>query len=169
MDTAMQRERLTEIFDHVVRDITQREAGIVLHSSQTQLEGELCTVYTTFDKGYHTSLSLCAEKSMFVRLTRRMMEKEDVTSREVELFAKEFFNVLCGNVDTQLYQITKVPARFHVPAFCQGRYMPENHLPHIVLTYSSDENESAQLIHHALTANGGGLLGQSEQKEGAAL
>ena len=91
MDTAMQRERLTEIFDHVVRDITQREAGIVLHSSQTQLEGELCTVYTTFDKGYHTSLSLCAEKSMFVRLTRRMMEKEDVTSREVELFAKEFF------------------------------------------------------------------------------
>ena len=118
---------------------------------------------------YHTSLSLCAEKSMFVRLTRRMMEKEDVTSREVELFAKEFFNVLCGHVATQLYQITKVPARFHVPAFCQGRYMPENHLPHIVLTYSSDENESAQLIHHALTANGGGLLGQSEQKEGAAL
>ena len=47
MDTAMQRERLTEIFDHVVRDITQREAGIVLHSSQTQLEGELCTVCTT--------------------------------------------------------------------------------------------------------------------------
>jgi len=47
--------------------------------------------------------------------------------------------------------------------------MPENPLPHIVLTYSSDENESAQLIHHALTANGGGLLGQSEQKEGAAL
>ncbi len=160
MDTIMQRERLAGIFDQVVRDIIQREAGIVLHSSDTDLEGELCTVYTTFDKGYHTSLSLCAEKSMFIRLTRRMMEKEDVSPREVELFAKEFFNVLCGHIATQLYQITKVPARFHVPAFCQGRYMPEDRMSHIVLTYSSDENESAQLVHHALSASGGELLGQ---------
>lgn len=158
MDTTMQRERLAGIFDQVVRDIIQREAGIVLHSSDTDLEGELCTVYTTFDKGYHTSLSLCAEKSMFIRLTRRMMEKEDVSPREVELFAKEFFNVLCGHIATQLYQITKVPARFHVPAFCQGRYMPEDRMSHIVLTYSSDENESAQLVHHALSASGGSEL-----------
>lgn len=169
MDHAMPRERLAEIFDQVVRDITRREAGIVLQSSDTPLEGDLCTVYTTFEKGYHTSLSLCAEKSMFIRLTRRMMEKEDVSPREVELFAKEFFNVLCGHIATQLYQITKVPARFHVPVFYQGRYMPEEYLSHIVLTYSSDENESAQLVHHALMTNRGGQLSQSEPKEGAAL
>ena len=151
MDTAMQRERLTEIFDHVVRDITQREAGIVLHSSQTQLEGELCTVYTTFDKGYHTSLSLCAETAMFLRLTQGMMEREEVTPQDVEDFAKEYFNVLCGHIVTTLFRETRIPAKFLPPSFQQGRYIPEHHLRHIVLTYSSDEQEHAQLIHHALT------------------
>lgn len=152
MNNAVSREYLAEVFDHVVRDITRREAGIELQSSDSQPKGETCTVYTAFNKGYHTSLSLCAESSMFVRLTQRMMGREKVTAEEVEIFAKEFFNVLCGHIATQLYQTTRVPARFDPPLFYTGRYAPENNLEHIVLTYSSDKNEIAQLIHHISAA-----------------
>lgn len=149
MNQNLTKDCLTEIFDQVVRDITRREAGIVLQPDAPPLKGELCTVYTVFDKGYRASLSLCAERSIFVRLTRHMMDREDVTLQDVELFAKEYFNVLCGHIATELYQITKVPARFGVPVFYQGRYTPKDHLEHIVLTYSNDEEERAQLIHHA--------------------
>lgn len=169
MNTMMPRECLTEVFDRVVREVTAREAGIELQSSELKPEGELCTVYTTFEKGYHTSLSLCAEASMFVRLTRHMMEKEEVTPQEVELFAKEYFNVLCGHIATQLFQLTKVPARFRVPVFCWGQYAPEDCMEHIVLTYSSDEQERARLIHHALLLKHAEQAHQDEQKEGTIL
>lgn len=158
MNAFISRERLAEIFDQVIREITQQEAGIILQSSDLELNGELCTVYTAFERGYHTSLSLCAEMSMFVRLTKGMLQEEKVTLQEVELFTKEYFNVLCGHIVSQLYQITKVPARFRIPAFYQGRYVPDDHLKHIVLTYSSDEDEGAQLIYHALSA------GHAEQR-----
>lgn len=167
MNTLIPSEDLAEIFDQVVREITQREAGIELQSSDAELGGELCTVYTTFHKGYRTSLSLCAERSMFVRLTRRMMEQEDVSDEDVSVFAREYFNVLCGHVATRLFEITKVPARFAVPAFCQGRYTPEGHLEHIVLTYSSDEQECARLVHHALAAAREERANQNRQEEDA--
>lgn len=143
------QERLAEIFDEIIRDITQREAGICLHAQASPPEGELCTVFATFEHGYHTSLSLCAEMSIFRRLTQHMMEMEEVSPQDVEDFAKEYFNVLCGHIVSRLFQLTKVPARFGVPSFYHGRYVPEDQLKHIVLTYSSEQNETAQLIHHA--------------------
>ena len=149
MNTNIPRERLMEIFDQVVREITQREAGICLAPGNTEPDGELFTVYTIFERGFHTCLSLCAEASMFVRLTQGMMQKEDVTRRDVEDFAKEYFNVLCGHIVSQLLRETRVPARFSPPSFQQGWYAPEDYLRHIVLTYASDGNEHAQLIHHA--------------------
>lgn len=152
MNTFMSRDQLAEIFDQVIREVIQQEADITLRSSDTKLSGEVCTVYAAFNRGYHTSLSLCAERSMFVRMTRRMMEKDEVTPQEVELYAKEHFNVLCGHIASRLYQITKVPARFGVPVFYQGCYVPEDHLEHIVLTYSSDDNEKARLVHYTPSA-----------------
>lgn len=151
MNNAVPDERLVEIFDRVIRDITRREAGICLCSGDTAPDGEVCTVYTVFERGFCTCLSLCAETAMFLRLTRGMMEREEVTPQDVEDFAKEYFNVLCGHIVTTLFRETRIPAKFLPPSFQRGRYIPEHHLRHIVLTYSSDEQEHAQLIHHALT------------------
>lgn len=153
MNEFMSRERLEEIFDQATREVIQEEAGISLQTNDTAPSGELCTVYTAFNRGYHTSLSLCAEESMFIRLARHMMQQEEVAPHEVELYAKESFNVLCGHIASRLYQITKIPARFTIPSFHRGRYVPDDHLEHIVLTYSSDQNEGAQLIHYALSTD----------------
>jgi hypothetical protein len=149
MDNTIPRERLAEIFDQVVREITQREAGICLATGEAVPDGELFTVYTVFERGYSTCLSLCAESALFTRLTQGMMHRQDVSPRDVEDFAKEYFNVLCGHIVAQLYRETKIPARFSPPSFRAGRYIPEDHLRHIVLTYAGDRNEHVQLIHLA--------------------
>ena len=148
MNTAMPQERLAEILDQVIREITQQAAGITLQPSQEALEGELCTVYITFDKGFHTSLSICAEAPLFLRLAQSMMMTEEITDQDVEAVAKEYFNVLCGHIAARLFSETKVSPRFSVPVFYRGRYVPEEHSKHIVLTYSSDKKRHAQMIQH---------------------
>lgn len=148
MSTSVPQERLTEIFDQVVRDITRREAGICLAPGEAEPSGEVFTVYAVFEQGFDTCLSMSAEAAMFVRLTRGMMQREDVTDRDVEDFTKEYFNVLCGHIVSRLFRETRVPARFSPPVFRRGRYVPEDHLRHIVLTYADDRNERAQLIQH---------------------
>ena len=149
MSTSVPQERLTEIFDQGVRDITRREAGICLAPGEAEPSGEVFTVYAVFERGFDTCLSMSAEAAMFVRLTRGMMQREDVTDRDVEDFTKEYFNVLCGHIVSRLFRETRVPARFSPPVFRRGRYVPEDHLRHIVLTYADDRNERAQLIQHA--------------------
>lgn len=149
MNKNMPQERLTEIFDQLVREVTRREAGISLAPGTDEPTGEFFTVYTVFERGFNTCLSLSADASMFVRLTQSMMQKEDVTRQDVEDFAKEYFNVLCGHIVSRLFRETRIPARFSPPAFRSGWYVPEDRLRHIVLTYVGDGNERAQLIHHA--------------------
>ena len=86
MDRALPREDLRTLLDQVTREITQREAGIILDAAELPRDGpedETCTVYTSFDRGMDTSLSLRADTSMFVRLARGMMQTEDLTPEDV--------------------------------------------------------------------------------------
>lgn len=148
MNNAMPQESLEKIFDQVMREITQQTAGIALHRSEDILAGELATVYIAFEKGFYTGLSLCAERSVFVRVAQYIMQQEDIGPEELEAVAKEYLNVLCGHIAARLFQKIKVPARFSVPAFYKGKYTPTDYAEHIVLTYSSDWDERVQLIHH---------------------
>lgn len=158
MNRAIPQERLAEIFDQVVRDITRREAGIRLVPGEEAPGGALYTVYSVFERGFNSCLSLTAEAPMFVRLTRGMMHRENVTDRNVEDFTREYFNVLCGHIVSRLFRETRIPARFSPPVFCTGWYLPEGHLRHIVLTYTGDGNERVQLIHSALSQRPGPSL-----------
>lgn len=149
MNTLMPRENLAEIFDEVTCEITRQVVGIQLCPGGKEPEGEVYTVYITFDKGVHSCLSLCAEKAMLVRLTKNSILTEEVAPQDVEDVTKEYFNVLCGRIVSRLLQKTKTPVRFSVPAFQKGHYTPGDRQRHIVLTYTSDKNEHAQLIHYA--------------------
>lgn len=148
MHTVMPRKGLEEIFDKVTRDVTERVAGISLCREDTHPTGNLCTVYVAFERGVCTGVSFCAEEALFVRLTRYMMQEEEVTPQDVEDFTKEYFNMLCGYISGQLFQATKISSRFGIPYFYRGRFMPEGHEIHFAINYTSDENERAQLVHH---------------------
>lgn len=147
MISVIPRERLTEIFDWAVREITSQTVGIALTPGGAAPAGELYTVHIMFDDHFGTSLCFCAERALFIRLARCMIMEEEISPQDMEAVAMEYLNILCGHIAAKLFPATKTPVRFSVPAFHSGRYVPEGHVEYIVLTYSGDQKEKAQLIH----------------------
>ena len=149
MDTAMSQKELEEMLDKAVRQVTERTAGVQLYPGQHPPVGEdLCTVYITFKNGFQSSLTLCANLAMLERMARAALRMEELTVQDLEDFGKEYFNMLCGKIAALLFQATRVPARFSVPAFYRGRFEPADHDRQFVLTYMDDQCQHAQLVHH---------------------
>ena len=148
MDTVMSQKELETMLDKAVREVTQKTAGMSLRQDSVSQGSQLCTVHIEFRKGFHSSLTLCADTSMFVRMTSNAVRGQRITPQVVEDFVKEYFNVLCGRISAILYRTTKIPSRFSVPAFYAGRFEPEGKTQQFVLNYSNEQREGAQLIHH---------------------
>lgn len=147
IDTTMSRVRLVELFDASIREVTQKETGICLYQGGVPPEEELFTVYSVFERGFNSSLSMCAEKALLTQITQAMMRETEVTQRDIEDFSKEYFNILCGHIVTRLFKMTKIAARFSVPSFHTGRYDPDDQLEHLIINYASDTGGGLQLIH----------------------
>lgn len=148
MDTVMSQKELETMLDKAVREVTEKTAGMSLRKDDAAQGGQQCSVHIEFRKGFHSSLTLCADASMFVRMTSNAIQAEHITPQDVEDFVKEYFNVLCGRISAMLYRATKVSSRFSVPAFYAGRFEPEGKTQQFVLNYSNEQQEGAQLIHH---------------------
>ena len=148
MNTAMSQQELERMLDQAVREVTEQTAGVRLHQSGEALGGEVCTVHISFHKGFHTSLTLCAETELLAQMARNTIGLKDLNSQDLEDFSKEYFNILCGKIAAILFRTTKVPARFSVPALYPGRFAPEGHSRQFVLTYQDDRRQRVQLVHH---------------------
>ena len=125
MDTAMEQQKLEEMLDRAVREVTRRTAGVELFKTQEPPSGDLCTVYITFKNGFQSSLTLWGNISLLARMARSALREEHLTQQDLEDFSKEYFNILCGKIAALLFQATKVPARFSVraqPAVCPHLY-----------------------------------------------
>ena len=156
MNTAATKEELARILDQALQDVTERTAGVRLRQGEQPLGEDLCTVHITFDKGFGTSLTLCADTSLLARMARNSFHEEAVTPEDVEEFSKEYLNVLCGKIVGAMYRATQVPAHFGAPVFYHGRYEPEGQEAQFILTYADEQREGAQLIHHVPSAQEGG-------------
>lgn len=148
MNTAMPQQELERMLDQAVREVTEQTAGVRLRQSGEPLGGDLCTVHISFRKGFHTSLTLCAETDLLAQMARNTIGLEELNDQDLEDFSKEYFNILCGKIAAILFRTTKVPARFSVPEFYCGRYVPEKYQTQMVLTYCDDHKKGAQLTHH---------------------
>lgn len=161
----MTKEELAQILDQALQDVTERTAGVRLHQGDQPLGEDLCTVHITFDKGFGTSLTLCADTSLLARMARNSFHEDAVTPEDVEEFSKEYFNVLCGKIVGAMFRATRVSAHFGTPVFYHGRYEPEGQEAQFILTYSDGYREGAQLIHHVPSAHENG---ETDQEEGTA-
>lgn len=148
MNSTISKERLEQILDQAVQDVTECTAGVRLHQGEQSPGEDLCTVQITFDKGFHTSLTLCADTGLLYRMACNSFHEESVSAEDLEEFSKEYFNVLCGRITGAMFHATHVPAHFSPPVFYRGRYEPEGQEIQFVLTYSNEYCEGAQLIHH---------------------
>lgn len=135
------------MLDQAVRQVTEETASVRLFPSGETLSEDVCTVHITFNKGFSTSLTLCADTKLLLRMARNAFG-EDFNTEDLEDFSKEYFNVLCGKIAVYLKKTTNIAARFSVPEFYRGRYAPKDHQRQFVLTYSDDQNKGAQLGHY---------------------
>lgn len=156
MDTILSYNELRTIYEQSTRLITRQisgirlEEGIILpeQAPTPTLAGEVCTLYTCFQKNAHSSLALCADASIFWRLAQHMMQSDTVTPQDIEDSSKEYFNVLCGHITAALFRIAKVAARFQIPCFFQGWYQPAEQRKSWEIRFTSDREETARLIHY---------------------
>lgn len=150
---ALTQTEIQNVLDQVMQDMTKRIGGICLCKRDTILSSDMCTVYTTFEGSYHGTLILCADTTFLIRLARYVMQEDIVDPDDLEDLAKEYFNVICGQVVAGLYRISHCPSRFRIPVFYMGRYIPiEDGGAQYVINYASDQNEGAQLIHQLISA-----------------
>ena len=89
MNSALTKEKLAQILDQALQDVTERTAGVRLHQGEQPLGEDLCTVHITFDKGFSTSLTLCADTSLLARMAGNSFHEETVTAEDLEEFSKE--------------------------------------------------------------------------------
>lgn len=158
MNTVLTKEKLERILDQALQDVTEQTAGVRLNQGDQPPGEDLCTVHITFDKGFSTSLTLCADTSLLTRMARSSFHEDEVDSEDLEEFTKEYFNVLCGKIAGAMFQATQIPAHFGPPTFYHGRYEPEGQEVQFVLTYSDEHREGAQLIHHVPCSHAGGAI-----------
>lgn len=152
MGTLTQAE-IQNVLDQVMQDMTKRIGGICLRKRETMLSGDMCTIYTTFEGSYRGALILCADTMFWTRLARYVMQEDIVDPNDFEELAKEYFNVVCGQIAAGLYRISHSPSRFRIPVFYMGRYIPiAEGEEQNVINYTSDQNEGAQLIHQLISA-----------------
>lgn len=160
MNTALTKEKLERILDQALQDVTEQTAGVRLNQGDQPPGEDLCTVHITFDRGFSTSLTLCADTSLLTRMARNSFHEDEVDSEDLEEFTKEYFNVLCGKIAGAMFQATQIPAHFGPPTFYHGRYEPEGQEVQFVLTYSDEQREGAQLIHHVPCSHADGAISE---------
>lgn len=148
MNTALSQKELEEMLNTAVQEVTEKASGVRLHQGGAPPGKDFCTIHITFKKGFRSSLSLCADTAMLTRMTQNAIQRKIVTPQDLEDFAKEYLNVLCGRVSAALYRATKVATRFSVPIFHRGSYEPEGQRRQFVLNFSDDQSHGVQLIHH---------------------
>lgn len=135
-----------------MQDITNNIASIKLQKQDTPLSSDICTVHTTFEGDYNATIILCADTSFFAHLTQCAMQEEKINEQDIEDFAKEYLNVICGKIVAKIFQLTHISSRFSIPNFCAGKYIPiDNNGLKCVLSYKNNCNECLQLIHQIQT------------------
>ena len=146
---ALTQEVLQRVVDRALQDVIPQVGGITLLQGGSPPCGELYTVHTVFDGEAPLNLAFCADAHTFARITRNMMGQEQVEPEDLCDAAKEFFNIFCGHVAVELYQVTRKPFRFRIPRFGGGRHVPKEYQWQFVLNYTGDQKESMQLLQHA--------------------
>ena len=144
--------QIQELWDKVIQDITEHISSVQLYKQEHALLGETYTVQTTFEGGYNATLFLCADTALFTRLAQCVLQSETVSQQDVEDFAKEYFNIICGQIVAKIFQTAHVSSRFSIPDVCTGRNIPhDDGKIRFVLNYTSSCNDGIQLIHQNLS------------------
>lgn len=139
---------VNQMAQELVREITQQMSGIELNNcdalpADVNLE-ELDAVYSLAVGNYRMQMQFRAQDSMFFRLARNMIGDEPEDRYEVQEYAAEFFNVLCGRFVSRLAE-----ENHGLPFFAPPQYESPPDVTELIaeprhtLCFMSDDQETA--------------------------
>lgn len=76
-----------------------------------------CAVYTTTKGAYQVQLVLCASRKTLRRIAQGMLGESSDDPEEIEEAAKEFLNILCGNIVSEIARRYRANVLFSPPHF----------------------------------------------------
>lgn len=138
---------LKNVLNHSIQETTSRFAGIQLQEQDVELSDDICTVHTILEGDHRSVLLLCADTVLLTRLAQNIMHSSKVTLQDIEDVAKEYLNIICGQVVAGLFRTAQITSRFQIPSFRVGLYMPEEQAAcQCVLNYNGGDQGSVRLI-----------------------
>ena len=147
MTLELVHEELEHILNCSLQEITSRFAGIHLCQQEVCLSDNVCTVHTILEATHRTVLLLYADVALLIRLAQNIMHREEVSQRDIEDVATEYFNVVCGRIAAGIYQTSHVASRFQTPSFCAGRYQPDGDVScQYSVNFKGEHDESVRLV-----------------------
>lgn len=113
----------------------------------------LFTVYTTLEGDYHIRLVFCSEQVLLKAIAENMLEETVEDYEDTVECAKEFFNVVCGQIAAVLFKTIRAKERFPCPCFAEGYFLPENEEADSLMTfyYTGEQYKPALFLHDKLT------------------
>lgn len=143
----MVHHELRQVLNRSIQDTTSRFAGIQLLEQDVELSNDICTVHTILEGKHRSALLLCADTALLTRLAQNILHSSKVTLQDVEDVAKEYLNIICGQVVAGLFQTAQITSRFQIPSFRVGLYLPEERADcSCVLNYNDGEHGGIRLI-----------------------
>ena len=141
-------QELKQVLNHSIQDTTSRYGGIQLMEQDVMLSNDICTVHTMLENAQRSALLLYADTALLTRLAQRILHSEEVTQQDVEDVAKEYLNIICGQVAAGLFRMAHISSRFESPSFRVGHYLPEGEVAcRCELNYEGGHNECMRLLY----------------------
>lgn len=106
--------------DEVVKDITKRMAGIDLERASTDAlpsDGKVSALIAEVSGTDGFTLVYNAEDALLREIAQKMKRKPVEDMDEVGEYTREYFNVICGHVISQLNRKTQSTLRFALPQY----------------------------------------------------
>lgn len=117
-----------------------------LYSHRCMPLSSLDTLCGLVDGDYRMTVHFRAEPRFFYRLAKNMICGEPEDAEEIQEYAREFFNTLCGRFISEIYRMTQIPARFYPIEYETAEiHQPGDEKECTILHFLSDEQEYAEL------------------------
>lgn len=146
MDSLTQEE-IQDVLNYVMVHTTKKMAGMQITTQPPSFSNNPCTVSAIFEGNCDLSLSLCADKLFFVRLAQEIFQDSNVSENDIEDVAKEYLNVICGRLITQVSSLIHKPTSFRFPVFQTGQHIFDGDPRYSCRSYYiSDNNDNILLV-----------------------
>lgn len=140
------------MIEELLRSMLHEVADINVHHCHQKwnekkiIDRQMYTVYTSFHGAYYARFAFCAEMDIMKRITEYMLGEKDNSLEDIIESVKEFINILCGHIVGTIFKRTKATARFHIPDFAEGIYVPKGENQNMIVTKYCTNEESQMIL-----------------------